>query len=353
MTPASSPSQHATSTGAALRPLTGIRIVELEGQGPAPHAAELLAEWGAELTRVVRPSVGSSHPDGQLDAERPTVLRANLKSAGDLALVREVIDRSDVFIEGFRPGVAERLGLGPDSFAESNPALIYARMTGWGQRGPRAQTAGHDINYLAVTGVLHAIGEQNQPTVPLNLVGDFGGGSMYLVSGILAALLQRTRTGRGQVIDAAIVDGVGVIARMIWEFRGMGIWHEVRSSNILDGGAPYYGIYRCSDDTFIAVGAIEQSFYDQFVHGLGLDRDALPDRDDRNRWLELRQIIGQKVGARTRDEWCAVFNQTDACVTPVLTLTEALVEPHLTYRSGFGEDPVGAPRPTSTNLFGG
>jgi alpha-methylacyl-CoA racemase len=353
MTPTSPPSEHTWSTTAAQGPLAGIRVVELEGQGPGPHAAELLAEWGADLTRVVRPSVGWRDPDSELDAERPTVVYADLKSTADLTVVRKAIERSDVLIEGFRPGVTERLGLGPDSFAESNPALIYARVTGWGQRGPRAQTAGHDINYLSVTGILHAIGETHQPTVPLNLVGDFGAGSMYLVSGILAALLQRARTGRGQVIDAAIVDGVGVISRMIWEFRRMGIWHEYRGSNILDGGAPYYGVYRCSDDTFIAVGAIEQPFYDQFLLGLELDREALPDRDDRTCWPDLREIIGRTVGARTRDEWCAVFNQTDACVTPVLTMSEALEEPHLSYRGAFGEDPVEAPRPTGTNLFKG
>ena len=264
--------------------------------------------------------------------------------------MRRLVDAADVLVEGFRPGVTERLGLGPQDCLATNPRLVYGRMTGWGQDGPMAAMAGHDLNYLSITGVLDAIGTAERPVVPLNLVGDFGGGSTFLVMGILAALLERSRSGRGQVVDAAIVDGVGQLAQMIWSFRGMGLWHEQREANILDGGAPFYGVYACADGGHVALGAIEQQFYAQAVAGVGLDLAALPDRDDRSKWAELRALLAAAFATRTRDEWAEVFDSTDACVTPVLSMAEALEHPHLRDREAFG-DIDGVPQPMPAPRF--
>ncbi|WUC04717.1 CoA transferase [Nocardia sp. NBC_00565] len=315
-------------------PLAGVRVLEFAGLGPGPHAAMILADLGADVVRIQRagglPLAGHA-ADGMLRG-RP-VVEADLKNPDDQAALMRLIERADVLIEGFRPGVMERLGLGPDTLEPINPGLIYARMTGWGQSGPRAARAGHDINYLSVTGFLHAIGHRNdRPVPPLNLLGDFGGGSMFLVLGVLAAIIERRTSGRGQVVDAAIVDGVSVLGQMIWAFRGLGLWNDERGTNALDTGAPYYDTYETADGKYIAVGAVEPQFYAQLLAGLQLSDPNLPDRDDASQWESLRTIFTKVFRTRTRDEWAATFENTDSCVTPVLTFAEAVADPHIAAR---------------------
>jgi alpha-methylacyl-CoA racemase len=316
-------------------PLHGIRVIEFAGVGPGPHAAMVLADLGADVVRIQRRGVlprAGLNADGMLRGR--AVVEADLKDAGDKAAVMKLVGRADVLVEGFRPGVMERLGYGPEDVQRLNPRLIYARMTGWGQTGPRAPRAGHDINYLALTGFLHAIGRRaDRPVPPLNLVGDFGGGSMFLLVGVLAAIIERQTSGRGQVIDAAIVDGVSVLGQMIWAFRGIGLWSDQRGTNMLDTGAPYYDTYETADGRYMAVGAIEPQFYTALLVGLGLsDLAGLPDRNDVSQWDSLRATFMQAFRSRTRDEWAAVFDGTDACVTPVLTFAEAAADPHMTAR---------------------
>lgn len=318
-------------------PLDGIRVLELGGIGPGPHAAMLLADLGADVVRVERPSGGLDlYPDGhhdQLMRGRRSVA-ADLKNSGDRERIRALADRADVLVEGFRPGVAERLGLGPDDCHATNPRLVYARMTGWGQHGPLAAEAGHDINYLSLTGVLHAMGTADRaPAPPLNLVGDFGGGSAYLVIGVLAALWERERSGRGQTVDAAIVDGVSSLAQGVWSLRGADAWSDDREANLLDGAAPFYGTYACADGRYVAVGAIEPRFYAALLHGLGLSGEPLPAQHDRFAWPVLRARLGGVFATRPRDEWVARFAGTDACITPVLTFGEAAAHPHLVARA--------------------
>jgi alpha-methylacyl-CoA racemase len=261
--------------------------------------------------------------------------------------VLELIAHADVLIEGFRPGVTERLGLGPDVCLRRNPRLIYGRVTGWGRDGPLAPRAGHDINYISLTGALHAIGRAGErPVPPLNLVGDFGGGSMLLVAGVLAALYERSRSGAGQVVDAAMVDGTGLLSQMIWSMRGQDRWSDERGTNVLDGGAPFYDTYVCADDRYVAVGAIEPQFYTQLLTGLGLRSEDLPAQRDRSGWPELRETFAATFATRTRDEWAGVFAGTDACVSPVLTFAEAASHPHAARREAFVEiDEVVQPAP--------
>ena len=317
-------------------PLTGIRVVELAGIGPGPHAAMLLADLGADVVRIERPSSGLRVvPDGQRDwsLRGRRSVAADLKDPAGLALARSLIGKADVLIEGFRPGVTERLGIGPDDCLAANPRLVYARMTGWGQDGPLALRAGHDINYISLTGMLHAIGPAGErPIPPINLVGDFGGGSTYLVIGVLAALLERDRSGNGQVIDAAIVDGVSSLAQMIWAMAGRGQWNDERGTNLLDTGAPFYDTYACADGRYVAVGALEPQFYAALLRGLGLDDAGLPGQLDRSGWPVLRQRFTEAFLAKTRDEWAELFAGTDACVTPVLSLAEAASHPQLAAR---------------------
>jgi alpha-methylacyl-CoA racemase len=317
-------------------PLHGIRVIEFAGVGPGPHAAMVLADLGADVVRIQRPGVlprVGFNADGMLRGR--AVVEADLKDDDDKASVMRLIARADVLVEGFRPGVMERLGYGPEDVQTLNPRLIYARMTGWGQTGPRAPRAGHDINYLGLTGFLHAIGRRgDRPVPPLNLVGDFGGGSMFLLVGVLAALIERQASGRGQVIDAAIVDGVSVLGQMIWAFRGIGIWSDERGINMLDTGAPYYDTYETADGKYMAVGAIEPQFYAELLTGLGLfDQANVPDRNDVSQWESLRAMFTQAFRTRTRDEWAAVFDGIDACVTPVLTFAEAATDSHMTARA--------------------
>nr|GLK40810.1 alpha-methylacyl-CoA racemase [Rhodococcus wratislaviensis] len=274
---------------------------------------------------------------------------ADLKTAEGRNRVLALVAVADVLIEGFRPGTTERLGLGPEDCAEVNPGLIYARMTGWGQDGPLSARAGHDINYISLTGALHAIGDRDgDPTPPLNLVGDFGGGSMFLLVGILSALFERQRSGSGQVVDAAMVDGASVLMQMMWSMRGAGVWNDERGANLLDGGAPFYDTYPCADGKWIAVGAIEPQFYAQLLQGLGLDPAELPEQNDRDQWPTLRQRLADVIVSRNRDEWAAVFAGTDACVTPVLALDEVAAGEHLAHRGTLIEVdgvPQAAPAP--------
>lgn len=319
-------------------PLAGIRVVELASQGPGPHASMVLGDWGAEVVRVVRRGVDGTPADlvGDPQLRNRILIGADLKTPEDVAMVLDLIAEADVLIEGFRPGVTERLGVGPEPCLARNAGLVYARMTGWGQTGPYAPTAGHDINYIALTGVLEAIGPAETPVPPLNLVGDYGGGSMYLLSAVLAALVERGTTGRGQVLDIAIIDGVNLLAQHIWAMRAMGVWQEKRATNILDGGAPYYGVYACADGRHIAVGAIEHQFYQQLVGGLGLDINLLPDRDSPQHWPELRAVLAQVFATKNRDDWVTIFEGSDACASPVLTMNEALQHLHQQSRGVLG-----------------
>lgn len=308
-------------------PLAGLRVVELAGIGPGPHAALLLADLGADVVRVQRAGQISAH-DHQLRSR--TIVEANLKDPADIEKVLGLVERADVLIEGFRPGVTERLGLGPDDALARNPRLVYGRMTGWGQQGPWAQTAGHDINYISVTGVLNAIGREGErPVPPLNMVGDFGGGSMFLVFGIMAALYERQNSGQGQVVDAAMVDGTAALSHMIWAWRGVGAWSDDRGTNLLDTGAPFYDTYETSDGRYMAVGSLEPQFYAQLLTGLGLADADLPPQMDKSRWPELRERFTSTFLSKTRDEWAAIFDGTDACVSPVLTFAEAPNHPHM------------------------
>ena len=339
-----------------MGPLAGFKIIEIAGIGPGPYAAMLLSDLGADVVRVDRPNAPSLSGDkDMLNRGRPSIA-VDLKNPDGIETVLRLVEQADALIEGFRPGVMERLGLGPDACHERNPRLVYGRMTGWGQDGPLAQTAGHDIDYIAVAGVLHNFTRQGErPMPPLNLVGDFGGGSMFLVMGVLAALLHAQRTGEGQVVDAAMVDGAASLMTMEWAFRGMGIWDtEAPGTNLLDTGAPFYEVYECADGKWIAVGAIEGQFYAELIRGLGLEGDAsLPHQMDRTQWPAMKQRFADLFRTKTRDDWWAIFEGTDACVAPVLSPGEALAQPHIAARSTivneWGVDqPAPAPRFSKT-----
>ena len=316
-------------------PLTGVRVVELAGLGPAPHAAMVLADLGADVIRIDRPDGDQLDlPDGERVIRRGRrVITADLKDPQQRDEILDVIAHADVLIEGLRPGVTERLGLGPDECLAVNPRLVYGRMTGWGQDGPFAEEVGHDINYIGLTGALHAIGPADQPPPPpLNLVGDYGGGSMLLLVGILAALVERSASGRGQVIDAAMVDGTALLTQFTLSLRAAGLWSDERAVNLLDGGAPFYATYACSDGGYVAVGSLEPRFFSALAEGLGLDDAWTRRRWDKAAWPELRAILTSTFASRTRDEWVAAFADTEACVTPVLTFDEAAAHPHLRER---------------------
>jgi alpha-methylacyl-CoA racemase len=313
-----------------------LKVVELAGIGPGPHAAMILADLGAEVVRVDRPGglrLGDeSLPDPTLRGRRRVA--ADLKDPVGRETVLRLVERADVLLEGYRPGVTERLGVGPEDCHARNPRLVYARMTGWGQDGPMAQRAGHDINYISLTGALHAIGRAGErPVPPLNLVADFGGGSMLLVIGVLGALWEAQRSGQGQVVDAAMIDGVSVLSQMFWGFLAHKIWVDEPESNLLDGAAPFYDTYTCADGKHVAVGALEPQFYAALLAGLGLaDAEDLPAQSDRERWPELRERFVAAFATRTRNEWAAVFVDVDACVTPVLAFGEVAAHPHVAAR---------------------
>ena len=335
-------------------PLAGLRVVEMAGLGPTPFAAMWLADMGADVVRVERPGLKPLIPMEHdfLNRGRGHVV-LDLKDPQDHARARSLIARADMLIEGMRPGVMERLGLGPETFEAENPALIYGRMTGWGQTGPLAHSAGHDINYIGLTGALHAIGPADRPVPPLNLVGDFGGGAMYLVAGLLAALHVVHQTGRGQVVDCAMSDGTAHLMAMIQGMHVSGVWADQREGNLLDGAAPYYRTYECACGGFMAVGALEPQFYAELIERLGFPAEALPDRRDRRNWRELTQAFAARFLEKTRDQWAREFEGTDACATPVLSLAEAPAHAHNRARQTFFDNgevtaPAAAPRLSRT-----
>ncbi|MEU3368993.1 CaiB/BaiF CoA-transferase family protein [Streptomyces sp. NPDC006660] len=341
----------ATGTG----PLAGVRVVELAGIGPGPFAAMLLADLGADVVRVDRPGgpgLGVDPAHDLTNRNKRSVL-IDLKVPEGPGLVLDLVERADILIEGYRPGVAERLGVGPEVCLGRNPALVYGRMTGWGQDGPLAARAGHDIAYIAVTGTLGMIGDATGgPVVPANLVGDYAGGSLYLVIGVLAALQHARAQGAGQVVDAAIVDGSAHLATMIHAMVAAGGWQDRRGVNLLDGGCPFYGTYETSDGQYMAVGALEQRFYDEFVRLLAI-QDVASARNDPAAWPQLRTAVADRFRTRTREEWTALFEGSDACVAPVLSLTEAPRHPHLAARATFTAydgvtQPAPAPRFSAT-----
>jgi alpha-methylacyl-CoA racemase len=325
-------------------PLAGLKVVELAGIGPGPHAAMVLGDLGAEVVRIDRPAGGldlggDTVPDPTLRGRRRVA--ADLKDPAGREAVLRLVERADVLIEGYRPGVTERLGVGPADCHARNPRLVYARMTGWGQDGPLAQRAGHDINYISLTGLLHAIGRAGErPVVPLNLVGDFGGGSMLLLVGVLSALWEAQRSGQGQVVDAAMVDGASVLGQMFWGFLAQKVWVDQPASNLLDGAAPFYDTYTCADGRHVAVGAIEPQFYAALLAGLGLADADLPGQHDRDAWPGLKARFAEVFATRSRDEWAEAFAGTDACVTPVLAFGEVAAHPHVSAR-GTIVDPGG------------
>ena len=332
-------------------PLAGVRVLELGGIGPGPLAAMILADLGAEVLRVDRPAddLRLTRPEHNLLHRGRRSAIVDLRQSGGPEVIRRLARTADIVTEGYRPGVAERLGIGPDVLMAENPALVYGRMTGWGQEGPLAHSAGHDIAYIAVTGSLHAIGRAGgPPQVPINLLGDFGAGSMFLVTGLLAALLEARVSGRGQVVDAAMVDGAAVLSTMVHGFLAAGVCRDERGANLLDTGAPFYDVYETADGRHMAVGALEPQFYAEFVRLLEAG-DDLPRQHDAARWPELRARIAQRFSTKTMAEWTAVFEGTDACVAPVVSLSEAHDHPHLAARGTFVSDngvvqPAPAPR---------
>ncbi|MER8058865.1 MULTISPECIES: CaiB/BaiF CoA-transferase family protein [unclassified Streptomyces] len=344
-----------TAAPAERGPLGGVRVVELAGIGPGPFAAMLLADLGADVVRVDRPGGPGLGVDPAHDItnRNKRSIVVDLKSPDGAARVLDLAERADILVEGYRPGVAERLGVGPADCHARNPRLVYGRMTGWGQDGPLAERAGHDVSYIAVTGALGMIGRPGEPpAVPANLLGDYAGGSLYLVVGVLAALHHARATGTGQVVDAAIVDGTAHLSAMIHAMLSAGAWQDRRGANLLDGGCPYYGTYETADGGYMAVGALEEKFSAEFLRLLGLDglQDA---RTDLTRWPELRAAVATRFRDRTREEWTARFADSDACVAPVLSLREAPHHPHLAARSTFTDhggitQPAPAPRFSAT-----
>ena len=339
-------------------PLAGLRVLEFEAIGPGPYCGMMLADMGADVIVVDRPAAADlgmkreRWMDVMMRGRRSVTI--DLKSRDGAAAAAELAAKADAIIEGFRPGVMERLGLGPEALLARNPRLVYGRMTGWGQDGPLAQRAGHDINYIALAGVLHAIGRRGEPPVPpLNLVGDFGGGGMLLAFGMVCALLEAKTSGRGQVVDAAMVEGASLLATMFAGFLAQGSWSEERGVNVLDTGAPWYGAYETKDGRYVAIGAIEAKFYAELLERLGIAGEPLPEQNDRSRWPELHARFKTIFRTKTRDEWCTVFEGSDACFAPVLTFSEARRDPHNVARKGYVElggvaQPAPAPRYSRT-----
>ena len=336
-----------------MGPLTGLRILELASIGPGPMCAMLLGDLGADVVRVdrIEPSglgVGMSTAHDVCARNRRSIA-VDLKRAEARAAVLRLVDKADVLIEGFRPGVAERLGLGPDECRARNPRLVYGRMTGFGQDGPLAQAAGHDLNYIALTGALHAIGPNSGPLPPLNLIGDYGGGALYLALGILSALFERNRSGNGQVVDAAMVEGAASLMSIFYGLTAAGTWRGERTSNLLDGGAPFYSVYETSDGLHVSIAALENKFFAELARLIGLETRFVGRQMDRTLWPELRARMTEVFKSRTRAQWSALLEGTDACFAPVLSIREAPTHPHNTQRGVFVElngfaQPAPAPR---------
>ena len=325
-----------------MGPLSGVRIIELAGIGPGPFCAMMLADMGADVIRVERSSaVRGGDPDvppADVMLRGRRSIGVDMKSPEGIETVMRLVESADGLIEGFRPGVTERLGVGPDDCLALNPRLVYGRMTGWGQEGPYAQAAGHDINYIALAGALESMGRQGEaPVPPLNLVGDFGGGGMYLAFGMVCALLEARSSGEGQVVDAAMVDGAASLMTFFHGFRAMGIWNDERGTNLLDTGAHFYDVYECADGNFVSIGSIEPQFYAELRQHLGLDDDAFDEQLNPQRWPDLKARIAEVVRGRTRDEWDAILRDTDVCYAPVLSLDEAPKDPHHVARGTFVE----------------
>jgi alpha-methylacyl-CoA racemase len=317
----------------ASGPLAGFRIVEIAGIGPGPFACMLLADMGAEVITLDR--VGARKNLKAVAVRGRKVVELDLKDKGAIAQVLDLLSHADALVEGFRPGVMERLGLGPDVVLARNPKLVYGRMTGWGQDGPLAQAAGHDINYISVTGALAAIGTKEKPVPPLNLVGDFGGGALYLVVGVLAALLEASKSGKGQVVDTAMCDGAASLMSMFFDLSAMGRWVEGRENNLLDGGAHFYGVYECSCGNFVSIGSIEPQFYALLREHAGLSETCFDAQMDRKAWPELRAKLAEVFKTKTRDDWCKIMEGTDICFAPILTMAEAPNHPHMAAREVF------------------
>ncbi|MCU1496725.1 MAG: L-carnitine dehydratase/bile acid-inducible protein [Acidimicrobiales bacterium] len=337
-----------------MGPLTGTKVIEIAGIGPAPFGAMMLADLGAAVIRIDRSGnvTGGdpATPPGDLLARGRRSLGVDLKHPEGVATVLDLVAGADVLVEGFRPGVMERLGLGPEVCCERNPGLVYARMTGWGQDGPYAASAGHDINYIALAGALEPLGRAGQPpTPPINLVGDFGGGGMLLALGVCAALVERAASGQGQVIDVAMVDGAASLMTMIWSFREMGMWQEERGTNMLDTGAHFYDTYETADGKYVSIGSIEPQFYAELLRLTGMEGEELPWQHDRAQWPALKERFAAVFRQKTRAEWCELMEGTDVCFAPVLSMSEAPAHPHIVERGTFTEvagviQPAPAPR---------
>jgi len=337
-----------------MGPLDGVRVIEIAGIGPGPFCAMMLSDMGADVLRVDRPQNVRGGDPGRASNDLLNRGRRNvavdLKSPRGVETVLRLVERADALIEGFRPGVMERLGLGPDACLAANPRLVYGRMTGWGQDGPLARAAGHDINYIALAGALDPIGRRGEaPVPPLNLVGDFGGGGMLLAFGLVCALLEAQRSGEGQVVDAAMVDGAAALMAMFHGMRQMGFWSDERGANLLDTGAHFYEVYETSDGKHVSIGSIEPQFYAQLLEKTGLAGETLPHQMDRAHWPELKRRLAEVFRTKTRDEWCAIMEGSDVCFAPVLSLAEAPEHPHVKARSTFVEvagalQPAPAPR---------
>lgn len=329
-----------------MGPLKGLRIIEIEGLGPAPFCGMMLADMGAEVISVTRKSDNADR-SAQISERGKRSVAINLKSPEGVEAILKLCESADALIEGFRPGVAERLGIGPDDCMARNPKLVYGRMTGWGQTGPLAQVAGHDMNYISLSGAQHAIGRAGEkPVPPLNLVGDFGGGGMFLAFGLMCAIHEAGQSGKGQVVDVSMVEGSAALMHMMYSFKAMGAWEDKRGVNMLDTGAHYYDTYETSDGKYVSIGSIEPQFYALLIELAGLDKEEFAPQNDRAQWPALKEKLAAVMKSKTRDEWCAIMEGTDVCFAPILSMTEAPDHPHNKARNSFLEiDGVVQPAP--------
>ncbi len=326
-----------------MGPLEGVKVVELAGIGPGPFASMMLADMGADVIRIdrasrVRGGDPATPPKDPMSRGRRSVA-VDLKNPAGVEAVLRIVERADALIEGFRPGVMERIGLGPDVCLARNPKLVYGRMTGWGQEGPMAQAAGHDINYISLAGVLDHIGRKGErPLAPLNLVGDFGGGGMLMAFGVACALIETARSGKGQVVDAAMVDGAAVLMQMMYGMRAMGVWNDERGTNLLDSGAHFYEVYETQDGKHVSIGSIEPQFYAELIEKTGLAAEDLPAQMDSSQWSKLKERLAAIFKSKSRDEWCEIMEGSDVCFAPVLSMGEAPEHPHNLHRKTFLDD---------------